>query len=140
MAEKKRKSPGRGRPGHPHTPFVEWAAAVVGGVLVLSLLGYTTWEAVTREKRPPLIEIRADSVLSTESGYLVMFTARNEGGETAAALQVQGALKLDSATVEESEATIDYVPLGGERHGGLFFTRDPREHSLELRASGFEMP
>jgi uncharacterized protein (TIGR02588 family) len=140
MTAEKSRAPSRYRPGHPHTPAFEWAAAIVSAVLVLSLLGYMIREALTREARPPLIAVHADSVVATESGYLVMFTARNAGGETAAALVVRGTLAAGDSTLEESEAAIDYLPLGGSRHGGLLFTRDPRRHSLELRASGFDTP
>jgi uncharacterized protein (TIGR02588 family) len=141
MAEKKQAiPPRRRRPGHPHTPLIEWIAALVSTLLVLWLLGYTAWEAFTHEERPPIIAVRADSVIAAPGGFLVLFTARNEGGETAAALNVVGALRADSTTVEESQATIDFLPLGGERRGGLFFTRDPRHLSLELRAAGFDTP
>ena len=141
MSEKKRQNRLlRGRPGHPHTPLVEWVAAAVSSVLVLGLLGYTAWEAFTRDGEPPLIEVRADSVVAAPNGFLVMFTARNDGGQTAAALNVVGTLKTNTTTVEESAATIDFLPLGGERRGGLFFTRDPRQLLLELRAAGFDTP
>jgi uncharacterized protein (TIGR02588 family) len=119
---------------------IEWIAALVSSALVLALLGYTTWEALTREERPPLIEVRADSVVAAPGGYLVMFTARNDGGETAADVYIVGTLRAADGTLEESGATIDFLPLGGARHGGLFFTRDPRHLSLELRAAGFDTP
>ena len=140
MTAQRRNAPGPSRPGHPHTPPIEWAAALVSTLLVLFLLGYTLREALVREKRPPLIAVRADSILAVEGGYLVMFTARNAGGETAAALVVRGTLRRGDAELEQSEATIDYVPLGGERQGGLHFTLDPSRHALEIGASGFDTP
>ena len=141
MAERKSaRPPGRRRPGHPHTPLIEWVAALASTILVLWLLGYTAWEGFTREARPPIISVRADSVVGAPGGFLVMFTARNDGGETAAGLNVVGSLRVDTTTVEESQATVDFLPLGGERRGGLFFTRDPRSYSLELRAVGFDTP
>ena len=140
MTAQRRNTSGRARPGHPHTPPIEWAAALVSTVLVLFLLGYTVREALVREKRPPLVAVRADSILTVPGGHVVMFTARNSGGETAAALVVRGTLRRGDAEVEQSEATIDYVPLGGERQGGLQFTLDPRRHTLEIGASGFDTP
>jgi uncharacterized protein (TIGR02588 family) len=124
----------------PHTPLVEWLAAGVSAVLVLAILGYTLREALTGPNGPPSLTVQADSVVPTAGHYLVMFTVRNDGGETAAAVTVHGALQRGDSTLEESDASVDYVPIGGYRVGGVAFTADPRRDSLSLRVGGFETP
>ena len=125
---------------HAHTPLVEWIAAGVSTVLVLAMLGYTLREALKGPNGAPSLSIHADSVVPAAGYYLVMFTVRNEGGETAAAVTVHGALVRGDSTIEESDASVDYVPIGGFRVGGVAFTSDPRRDSLELRVGGFETP
>jgi uncharacterized protein (TIGR02588 family) len=124
----------------PHTPLVEWVAAGISSVLVLAMLGYTLREALTGPSGPPSLSVHVDSVVPTAGHYLVMFTVRNEGGETAAAVTVHGALLRGDSTLEESDASVDYVPIGGFRIGGVAFTADPQRDSLELRVGGFQAP
>jgi len=126
--------------GRSHAAPAEWVVAAVSTVIVLAMLGYTIYEGVTRDHSPPLISVRADSVVASNNGYVVVFTARNEGGSTAAAVLVRGTVRRDTTTLEESEATIDYVPIRSSAVGALIFTIDPRRYRLELRAIGFDTP
>jgi uncharacterized protein (TIGR02588 family) len=71
---------------------------------------------------------------------LVEFRALNEGGRTAAGLTIEGELRNGTKVVESSDTTLEYLPSHSERSGGLFFTADPREYQLELRAKGYETP
>ena len=118
----------------------EWIAGGLSARVVLALIGYRLGEGWKRPDRPPEIVVRADSVLAQEGGFLVTFTARNEGHETAAGVTVRGTLLRDTTSVEESEVTIDFVPIGSERRSGLLFRNDPRTHSLELAVTGFDLP
>ena len=121
-------------------PPIEWAVAIISTVLVLAMLAYTFYQGVSNSSRPPLITVQADSVIDTPGGYLVMFSATNAGDETAAAVQISGALMRDTLSVEESDATLDYVPSQAVRRGGIMFAQDPRMYRLELRATGFSQP
>ena len=130
---------GSGSSGSP-TPAIEWAVAIVSAALVCAMLAFTFYEAVTRGSLPPLISVQVDTVVEAPGGYVVMFTASNSGDETATGLRVSGTLLRDTATVEQSDATIDYVPPRAERKAGLFFSRNPDLHRIELRPVGFSLP
>ena len=121
-------------------PPIEWAAAIISTILVLAMLAYTFYHAISNGSVPPVITVQADSVLDAGSGYVVMFSATNAGDETAAAVQISGELMRDSVAVEESTATLDYVPSRAVRAGGIMFSKDPRMYRLELRATGFSRP
>lgn len=121
-------------------PFWEWVVAGLGAVLVIGSIGFMLYEAVAGDDSPPDVVIRVDSVLPVQGGYLVRIRARNQGGTTAAGLTVEGELKGDTGAIETSETTVDFLPPNSERFGGLFFTRDPRRHTLELRAKGYQDP
>ena len=122
-------------------PLLEWIAAGVGLVLTLgmmAMIGIEAWRGDADQ--PPVIEARATRITPTSSGFLVEVVAVNRSGGTAAAVQVEGALKSGDVAVETSSLTLDYVPGHAQRKGGLFFTRDPRNHRLEVRALGYQAP
>ena len=135
MAKSKQKSSGSS-----DAPPIEWAAAILSTALVIAMLAYTFYQAMSNGSEPPLITVRADSVIDTPGGYLIMFSATNAGDETAAAVQISAELMRDSVAVEESSATLDYVPSQAVRRGGIMFSEDPRMYRLELRATGFSRP
>jgi uncharacterized protein (TIGR02588 family) len=109
-------------------------------VLVLGSIGFLTYQVVAGDDSPPDVLIRADAVLPVKTGYLVQIRALNQGGTTAAELRVEGTLRGEGGSVETSETVIDYVPAHSHRKGGLFFTQDPRQFTLQLRAKGYAEP
>ncbi len=142
MARGPRRKPTGSKPAAPPprggTPWLEWAAAAVGLVLILGCVGVIGREALTRKKGPPEISVRVEKVTETPTGYVVDVVAANTGGETAAQVVIEG--ELIAGTPEWREATIDYLPAGSERRAGLVFGADPRTHGLKLRAKGFIEP
>ena len=122
------------------TSRLEWAAAAMGGVLLAALIGYLAYTGLTAAAGPPRVEVRTGQLDQGPGGYIVQFTARNDGHSTAAAVKVRGRLSLGDQVVEESEAVLDFVPERSEREGGLFFERDPRRHTLSVRAEGYAKP
>ncbi|HEX5724263.1 MAG TPA: TIGR02588 family protein [Longimicrobiaceae bacterium] len=118
----------------------EWVAAGLGTALLLAAVGFLVHQGLTLEDGPPHIVLQVDSVHPGPGGYVVEFTARNEGGTTAAGLLVEGELQGGSGPPETSEVTIDFVPAEGERKAGLVFAADPRRHPLRLRAKGYDEP
>jgi uncharacterized protein (TIGR02588 family) len=121
-------------------PPWEWAAALLGLVLVLGSIGFLTYQVVAGDDSPPDVLIRADAILPVKSGYLVQIRAVNQGGSTAAELRIEGTLQGENGGVETSETVIDYVPAHSHRKAGLFFTQDPRQFTLQLRAKGYAEP
>jgi uncharacterized protein (TIGR02588 family) len=117
-----------------------WGIALLGLALVLGSIGFMLYEAAAGDSSPPDVTLRVDSILPTRNGFLVEFRAINEGGSTAEGLTVEGELGNGTEVMETSNTTIEYVPSHSERKGGLFFTSDPRQYKLQLRAKGYEKP
>lgn len=117
-----------------------WAIALLGLVLVLGSIAFLLYEAAAGDSSPPDVTVRVESVLATRNGFLVRFRAVNEGGTTAEGLTVEGVLRSGAESVETSNTTLQYVPAHSEREGGLFFTSDPRQYELQVRAKGYEQP
>lgn len=121
-------------------PLWMWGIGLVGLIFILGSIGFMLYEVTLGDSSPPDVTVLVDEVTATESGFLVTFQVVNNGGTTAAGLTVEGELRSDTEIVETSDTTIEYVPSHSERLGGLFFTYDPRQYELQLRALGYETP
>jgi uncharacterized protein (TIGR02588 family) len=91
-------------------PFAEWLVAGFGVLVVLATVGFLGYEAVLGGETPPDIVNRVTAMRPTPGGYLVQVEVRNRGGETTAALTLEGTLKEGGRELETSEVTLDYVP------------------------------
>ena len=122
-------------------PPLEWAAAAAGLLIALFMLGTIISQAMSVSDDPvPLLAATAQSVTPAAQNHVVTVRVTNTSGRTAAAVQLEGALKRGDEDVETSIATIDYVSGHGEAKGALIFREDPRKHRLELRVTGYEHP
>jgi len=121
-------------------PLWIWGIAFLGLVLVLGSILFMLYEAATGDTSPPNVIVRLDAIQPMGTGFLVTFRAINEGGSTAAGLTVEGTLRNGTESIEISDTTLEYLPSRSEREGGLFFTLDPRQYELQLRATGYEEP
>jgi uncharacterized protein (TIGR02588 family) len=117
-----------------------WGIGLLGLILVLGSIGFALYEAVTGDSSPADVTVEVESVTPVENGFLVKFRAINEGGMTAAGLTVEGELRDGNEILESSDTTLEYLPSHSERAGGLFFTLDPGQYELQLRATGYETP
>lgn len=120
---------------------MEWVLAGLSGVLLLAVLGYLGYEGLAHPGGPPQVVVRAGEPRPVAGGFLVEFTARNDGRTTAANVQVIGELGTPpDGVVERSEAVLDYVPKGSSRKGWLSFRRDPARHGLTVMIGGQTEP
>ena len=140
MAEAKSENKKEHGERHKTTPVWEWIIAAVGLVLVAGSISLTLYRALTEELTPPILSISVDSVSSAENGFLVRFSIRNTGNQTAAGLNIEGVLKNGEEIIETSVVALTYAPANSRREGGLFFTRDPSQFNLQIRPLGYEKP
>jgi uncharacterized protein (TIGR02588 family) len=119
---------------------IQWAIGGVSTLLVLMLLGFIFYEAVTGTDIPPILSVRQERILPVDQGFIVEFTAKNTGGVTAKNVTIEGVLTESGKAVEKSNATISFVPSHAERDGGLVFSHDPRRYKLEIQPKGYDRP
>jgi uncharacterized protein (TIGR02588 family) len=118
----------------------QWVIGSISILLVLMLLGFVFYEAVTGTSVPPIISVRQERILPADQGFIVEFTAKNTGGSTAKNLAIEGILTENGKVVEKSNATLDFSPSHAERQGGLIFSHDPRRYKLEIQPKGYDRP
>ena len=140
MAEEKSKDKEENQHQREKTPVWEWIIAAGGLILVIATLGTTLYRAVIEESTPPILAISVEEIVPTPNGYLVKFRVKNTGNQTAAALTIEGELKNGADSAETSTATLAYAPANSVRQGGLFFTKNPQNFDLQIRATGYEEP
>ena len=126
-------------PASSATPLMEWIVACIGLALVAGVIGFLIY-GTFRENSAPDVTVMAAQPVRSGDGYLVPVIAENRGGSTAAGLVIEGELRSDSAVIERSEATADYLPPQSKKRLGLFFTRDPQQFELKVRPLGYEDP
>ena len=121
-------------------PWWMWATAFLGFVLVFGSIAFMLYEAAAGDSSPPDVAVHVESILPMRNGFLVRFRVINEGGSTAEGVAIEGELRNGVEHLETSDTTIEYVPSHSEREGGLFFSADPRQYDLRIRAKGYEKP
>ncbi len=123
-----------------YAPPWMWGIALLGLALVLGSIVFMLYEAAAGDSSPPDVTVKVESIVPSRHGFLVRFRVVNEGGTTAEGLTVEGELRNGTQSVEISDTTIEYVPSHSEREGGLYFSSDPQQHQLRIRAKGYEKP
>jgi uncharacterized protein (TIGR02588 family) len=116
-----------------------WLAAV-GMMLVLGSFAMLLRESLTGGRPVAEISVRVVEIVPSAQGFLVSLTIDNSGNGTAAALNVEGVLMRGGTNVETSLVTVDYVAAGSRRDAALFFSNDPRQGELTVRAKGYVEP
>lgn len=118
----------------------EWVCAALGCILVFGSIAFMTYKAVVATDNPPDLSAQVKSVEKLTSGYLVKFEVKNNGEYTAAVAHIKGELKKGDKTEESSSTTVAYVPSYSTRSGGIFFTKNPQDYEVNIRATGYTEP
>lgn len=124
----------------PRIPLLEWICAALGLLIVLTLISFTTYNAIKGDDSDPEVKTEILGVKAIEEGFLVRIRAINKGGTAAAGVVIQGSLNEGDKEIESSEFTFDYLPSHSKSEGGLFFTMNPSEKNLKVRALGYQKP
>jgi uncharacterized protein (TIGR02588 family) len=138
--QQKQQSEKDGITRKPGTSVTEWIVAGTSCVALLAVLSYLVIDGLSRRNGTAEIVVRPLEIAATEGGYVVEFAAANSAGKSVAAVEIKGELRNGDDIVEESSATLDYIPQKSERLGALIFRRNPEAYDLRLFASGYSEP
>lgn len=130
-----------GREHHAEAASIwEWVVAAVGLVIVLAVAIFVGYRAFQQDAAVPQVALAVEGIEPVDQGFVVRFVARNHSGVTASQLNIRGELRRGGTVVETSVARLDYLPAQSQRHGGLHFQNDPRQHEIHLLARGYAEP
>ena len=120
--------------------WLEWICFAISLLLVISLLGYLLYAAVTTGKSPPHIELQLGPPQERGGKFFIKVVAENRGEQTAEGVYVEVLLKANGKE-ERGMFVIDRLPRQGIRRGIVTFETDPRRaSSVEARALGYAEP
>lgn len=138
--DKQQRSDNKAMTRKPGTSVTEWVVAGISSVALLAVLSYLVVDGLSTSDGTARIVVLPLAVAVTEGGYVVEFAAENRAEKSVAAVEIKGELRNGDEVVEESSATLDYVPQKSQRKGALIFSRDPEAYDLRLFASGYSEP
>lgn len=121
-------------------PRVEWIVGAIGLLIVTLAFSVLLYEGAAGDKSPPDVKLSVQTIVPLRNGFLVKVRAENEGGEPAARVAVKAELIKHAQVAEESETQFEYLPPHSSRDAGVFFSGDPREGEVRLKALGYEEP
>lgn len=127
------KSPTRVAAKAAERPFLQILVAAVGLVMTLWAAGVILGEAL-QPGRPTALSVSVENERLTPTSRIVEVIVKNEGSETAASVEITGAVGGETAS-----ATIDYVPGDGEASASLSFPA-ATTGSAEVTVSGWTEP
>ena len=122
------------------TPFWERIAGFIGFILILFMLGYLGWSALSNDDAPPQIEFEIIDVQTLPNTHLVRVLVHNHGEQVAMSLNIEAHLHIIDGEPEQSITLIDYLPIQSHQEVGFYFKNNPASGELSFRALNFQIP
>lgn len=119
---------------------VEWAAAAFSSVIVLAMIGFLLFQAVTTSDAHPDPVASVARITPVSAGFRLTFRAQNNGQATAAAVTFRATLRRDGQVVDQAEVTFDYLPAQANQQGVFIFDQNPRLFDVAVRAVSYTLP
>ena len=113
--------------------MAEWVTLVISTLIVLGLIGLTTYFYVTAPGTPAAVEVepRLAETYQAGSRFYLPLAIRNTGGETGEEVRIRVSLTDPSGRQEAAELMVDFLAGGGSSRGVAAFGSDPRQGQLE---------
>lgn len=137
-ARKQSRSTNRQAAASKNAQKVEWIVAGVATLLVVVLIGFLVFEAVTRSGGSPDLAVSHVESTRTRSGLAMVIEVDNSGYAAAAAVEIIGETGGDDQ--EARVVTIDYVPAEARRRATLVFPPETRPEDVRLQVVGYADP
>jgi uncharacterized protein (TIGR02588 family) len=120
----------------------EWVTLIVSSLLVLGLVGLTSWLFLTASTDPAAmtVEPHLDEVYQSGSRFYVPLTVSNTGGRTAEEVRVETTLTDASGAAQSAEFQIQFLAGGGSARGVVSFSGDPRAGQMSAAVVSFLEP
>jgi uncharacterized protein (TIGR02588 family) len=124
----------------PEENWLEWGVFAVSALLILSTLGYLSYDAVTQTNAPASVVVQLGKPIVGERNVMVPVTVTNEGDETVENVQVE-IVWHHGDTQERSEFIIELLPRHATREGWATFSGDPQiDGRLQSQVLGYQRP
>lgn len=122
------------------TERLEWIVAAFSSVIVLALIGFILYEAITKTGTEPDIRFEFAKAVPMTEGHAIEFLVHNDGHVTVADVQIEGTAELGGGETETSTVTLNYLPADSDTEIGLGFSREVNPEQVTLRVLGYTYP
>jgi uncharacterized protein (TIGR02588 family) len=120
-------------------PVSEYIIAGIGFILIVAVLVFLGWEAITGTGSPPRIVTSLEKMTVLSPGYIAHVSVRNMGEQTASHLRLRAQLTTGD-TAEDHELLVDYLPPNSIRMIGVYFKNEPTAANLEIVPLSYQEP
>ena len=119
--------------------WLEWAVLAFSVAVIVALVGYLAMTAMSTAS-PPAISVvgHPEEARSIDAGWELPVTVRNDGGQAAAMVAIEGTATV-AGEVETSELAIDLLGPGTETELVLVFSDAP-DGEVHLSLVGYRLP
>ncbi|NJL80580.1 MAG: TIGR02588 family protein [Richelia sp. RM2_1_2] len=127
---------------HQKRTIAEWVTFSVASSILIGVVGLVsfTW-IVQSPQQPPILVITNNQPLRRINGqYYIPFEIVNQGGETAASVQVIAELRINGKVEETGEQQIQFLSKSEKEMGAFIFTQNPEKGELILRVASYKSP
>lgn len=120
--------------------WLEWTVFGFGSILVTGVLVFLLYEALTYTPQPAVLAVELGAPQQVVDRYIIPFTVKNSGGETATDVQVEVALERPDQPLEQVHVAIDVIPRYSSGEGWVAFRSDPGTGDLHAHVQSFRQP
>lgn len=124
----------------PTKNWLEWSVFAISTLLVVAVLGYLAFAAVTMGDSPALLVAEVGEEVQQSQGFVVPVTITNRGDETAEDVQIEVTLSQNGSEIERSEFSIAFVPRRSSGDGWVMFRQNPADGQLSAKVLGYAQP
>ncbi|MEW6121906.1 MAG: hypothetical protein AB1698_04790 [Pseudomonadota bacterium] len=117
-------------------PVLEWVCGLGGAAIAVAMMGFLTFEGLTRAQTPADLNIEVTGARETAAGLALDLRVVNSGGTTAADVSVRSS----SEAGKGGEATIDFVPRMSERRAVLILPAGTDPRTVSPMVQGYRDP
>jgi uncharacterized protein (TIGR02588 family) len=120
----------------------EWITLAISSLIVLSLIGLTSYFYLTVSTAPASVEVEPHLSQTYQAGgrFYLPVTVRNSGGETGEEVRVRVTLTDTSGRQEEAEFQVQFLAGGGSSRAMVAFGSDPRQGQIEAGVTSYLEP
>ena len=125
----------------PTKNWLEWSVFAISLAIIVGIIGYLAYAALTTENRPPDLRVLVGpAVPGSANTHRLPLVVENFGDQTAEQVTIEVVLREGGRDVERAEMQIAFLPRLSKREGWVVLTRDPRCCSIEARPVGYGKP
>lgn len=125
----------------PSKNWLEWLVFGVSAVLLMLLVGFLVYDAVTIGSAPPAIEVTLGDASPQGEQFVIPVSVYNAGDRTAEGVLIEVSLQVGAAAVESAQFEAAFVPRKSTSAGWVVFTMDPSAvDAVEARVLGYQEP